>query len=59
MDDYYAANATLKLGEMYENEGNYGLARESYKQCLEMDFRPYRNSIRARAKEGLRRVSGL
>jgi tetratricopeptide (TPR) repeat protein len=58
MDDYYAANATLKLGEMYEDEGNYGLARESYKQCLEMDFEPYRNSISARAKEGLRRVSG-
>ena len=58
MEDYYAANAALKLGEMLENEGNYGLARESYEQCLEMNFDQYRTSIRTRAKEGLKRISG-
>jgi tetratricopeptide (TPR) repeat protein len=56
MDDYYAANAALRLGEMFEHEGDYNYARECYEQCLEMNFEPYRNSIRARAKEGLKRV---
>jgi len=32
MDDYYAANAALRLGEMFEHEGDYNYARECYEQ---------------------------
>ncbi len=57
LDNYYAANAALKLGAIYEMEGNRPLAKRSYSVCLELDFELYRNSIKRRAQEGLKRVS--
>ncbi len=54
--EYYAANAALKLGEIYEREGEFSLAEESYVLCLDMDFELYKNSITTRAKEGLKRI---
>jgi len=57
LDSYYAANAALKLGAIYEKEGNRPLAKKSYSVCLELDFEQYRNSIKRRAQEGLKRVS--
>ena len=56
-DSYYAANAALKLGEIYEYEGSIRLAREAYSSCMNLDFKQYRNSILRRAAEGLKRVS--
>jgi tetratricopeptide (TPR) repeat protein len=56
-DSYYAANATLKLGELYESEGNISLAKEAYSNCMNLDFKQYKNSILRRAAEGLNRVS--
>lgn len=57
LDSYYAANAALKLGAIYEMEGNRLLAKKSYSICLELDFDQYKNSIKRRAQEGLKRVS--
>lgn len=54
---YYAANAALKLGEIYEAEGNLTSAEDAYAVCLKMDYQQYRNSIQRRAREGLKRVS--
>lgn len=56
-DNYYAANAALKLGEIYEAEGNLSSAKDAYATCLNMDYKQYRNSIHSRAREGLKRVS--
>ncbi len=54
---YFAANAALKLGEIYESEDSLKPARQFYNQCLEMDFDEYVNSIRGKAKEALERIS--
>ncbi len=54
---YFAANAALKLGEIYESEDSLKTARQFYNQCLEMDFDEYVNSIRGKAKEALERIS--
>ena len=57
LDSYYAANAALKLGAIYEMEGNIPLAKKNYSVCLELNFEQYKNSIERRAQEGLKRVS--
>ena len=56
-DSYYAANAALKLGELYETEGNINLAKEAYSSCMNLNFKQYKNSILRRAAEGFKRVS--
>jgi tetratricopeptide (TPR) repeat protein len=56
LPNYYAANAALHLGMLYESKGNNDLARMYYKMCLDMDFKEYRSSIHQRAKAGLSRV---
>ncbi len=53
---YFAANAALKLGEIFESEKNFAEAEKYYRQCLSMNFKEFRNSIRAKAKEGLQRI---
>ncbi len=53
---YFAPNAALKLGQIYESEKRYEKAKEFYLKCLDMDFDEYYNSIRAKAKDGLERV---
>lgn len=55
-DRYFAANAALKLGEIYENMHRVKEARTYYKRCLDLEFDEYRNSIRSKAKEGLNRL---
>ncbi len=55
---YFAANAALKLGNIYEVENDPIRATHYYKLCLDMDFDEYRNSIRGKAKQGLKRVGG-
>ncbi|MCB2207553.1 MAG: tetratricopeptide repeat protein [Bacteroidetes bacterium] len=56
-DSYYAANAALKLGAIFEAEGQLQKAINAYSECLSMDQGPYRTSINRRAREGLKRVS--
>lgn len=54
---YFAANAALKLGNIYEVENDTVRAAHYYNVCLNLDFDEYRNSIRGKAKQGLKRVS--
>jgi len=54
---YYAANSALLIGNIYELENNFDSASFYYNTCLELDFDQYRNSIRGKAKQGLKRVN--
>lgn len=54
---YFAANAALKLGEIYESEDSLSKARTFYEKCLNLDFDEYVNSIRGKAKEALERIA--
>lgn len=53
---YFAGNAALKLGEIYETQDSLILAKKYYNKCLHMNFDEYRNSIRGQAKEALARI---
>lgn len=55
-DRYFAANAALKLGEIYENLHQPEAAFTYYNRCLNLEFDEYRNSIRSKAKEGINRL---
>ncbi|UBM62065.1 hypothetical protein LA303_11775 [Candidatus Sulfidibacterium hydrothermale] len=54
---YFAANAALKLGEIYESEDSLKLAQKYYQKVLDLRFDEYVNSIRGKAKEALQRIS--
>ncbi len=53
---YFAANAALKLGTIYENKSDYYKAKYYYNKCLSLKFKEYKNSIRQEAKAGLNRI---
>jgi len=53
---YYAANAALNLGMIYEAKGNYPLAKQYFIECLKMDDHEYKNSLGQKAKAGLERL---
>lgn len=53
---YYAANAALKLGNIYELRGDNEKAAIMYQKCRKMDFDEYETSIRQKAKAGLNRI---
>lgn len=55
--EYFAANALLLSGEIYESEGNFRLAEEKYKKCLQLKPDEYRLGIHARANAGLNRLA--
>ena len=54
---YFAANAALQLGIIYENMKKTDLARIYYKKCLSMNPSEYRNSIAQKAEAGLSRLN--
>jgi hypothetical protein len=56
MPEYYAANACLHLGMIYERHNNAEQARHYYKECLSLDFEEYHFSITHKAKAGLNRL---
>ncbi len=56
---YYAANSILKLGNIYEEEGKFEQALWCYHECLNLDFKEYRNSIHQKAKAGINRLSKI
>ena len=56
LPQYFAANAALKLGQIYESEDSLKMAGYYYQQCLQLHFDEYRNSIRGKAKNGLERI---
>lgn len=53
---YFAANAALHLGMIYENQGNKVKAKYYYQLCGQMKNTEYKNSISQKAKAGLIRV---
>jgi tetratricopeptide (TPR) repeat protein len=54
---YFAANAALQLGMIYENMKKYDLAASYYKKSLSMDPTEYKNSISQKAEAGLSRIN--
>ncbi len=56
LDAYYAGNAALMSGKIYEQEGNLSNAGHYYELCLDLDFKEYERSIKFKAKGGLNRI---
>ena len=55
---YFACNAALQLGIIYENRKDNNTARLYYKRCLYMNPKEYKNSLHTKAKAGLKRIGG-
>jgi len=53
---YFAANASLMLGRIYESQDSLKLSRIYYEQCLNLNFKEYQNSICGEARESLLRL---
>lgn len=58
MPQYYAANASLHLGMIYEQKNDFKQARYYYEKCLTMSFEEYHFSITHKAKAGINRLEG-
>ncbi len=53
---YFAANAALQLGLIYEKNGNTSLASNYYTKVFTLKNTEYKNSIEQKAKAGLKRL---
>jgi hypothetical protein len=53
---YFAGNAALQLGRIYETEGDKTMALKYYKICQDLDFDEYETSIKEKAKQGEMRI---
>ena len=53
---YFAANAALQLGLIYEEQGLKDKATEYFHKCLAMKNTDYKNSLDQKAKAGLNRL---
>lgn len=53
---YYACNAALKSGMIYEQLGQKELAKKSYDNCLSMSPNQYKSGLHGKAKIGLKRI---
>jgi tetratricopeptide (TPR) repeat protein len=53
---YFAANAALQAGTIYEAGGHLETAYDYYRKCLRMPNTEYRRSLQQKAKAGLNRV---
>lgn len=53
---YYASNAALSIGNIYEKRNDKSKAASFYKQAIAMKNHEYENSIETKAKDGLRRM---
>ncbi len=53
---FFACNAALQMGLVYEAKGDKKMARNSYNRCLGMDPDEYKTSLHQQAKAGLTRV---
>ncbi len=54
---YYAANAALQLGFIYEKRKDFNKAALYYNKAMKMKNTEYKNSIESKAKAGLKRVA--
>jgi len=55
-DWYYAPNAALHSGMIYESDGNTEKALEYYRECLKINRSAYKKSIDYKARQGIRRL---
>lgn len=55
---YFASNAALRIGSIYEKKKDSARAKTWYKQVIDMKDHDYEKSIEGKAKEGLKRVGG-
>lgn len=55
---YFAANAALQLGLIYEEKKDYDKARFYFEKCLSLRNHEYQNSLDQKAKAGLNRLGG-
>ncbi len=53
---YFACNAALKLGLLYEQQGQKSQAKSKYQLCLSMKPDEYKNGLHQQAKAGLNRL---
>ena len=53
---YFAANAALQCGLIYEQQNDFLNAGKYYHLCLEMDYPEYKTSLDQKAKAGLQRI---
>jgi tetratricopeptide (TPR) repeat protein len=53
---YFACNAALQLGLLYEEKKDPRKAREAFQQCLSLKPEEYASSLHAQAKAGLSRL---
>lgn len=55
---YFAANAALQLGIIYEQRSDFITSAKYYSKVLKMDFEEYQFSISNKAQAGLNRIKG-
>jgi hypothetical protein len=55
---YFAANASLQLGILYEQRRNFTQARLYFSKVLDMSFDEYQFSISNKAQAGINRIKG-
>ncbi len=53
---YFAANAALQLGIIYESSGNKEKAGYYFRRCLSLNYDEYQTSISQKAKAGISRL---
>ena len=53
---FYACNAALQMGLIYEAKGDLANARSAFNRCLEIDPDEYRTGLHQKAKSGLARL---
>ncbi len=54
---YFACNAALQMGLIFELQGKQELALQFFEQCLELKPEEYRNGLHQKAKAGVSRMS--
>ncbi len=55
---FYACNAALQMGLIYESEGELQRARAAFERCLSFSPEEYRTGLHQKAKSGLARLEG-
>ena len=53
---YFASNAALQMGKVYEKKGNKTKAKEAFNTAISMKNHEYENSIESQAKAGIKRL---
>ncbi len=53
---FFACNAALQIGKIYETTGDEGRARQYYERCMEIRPDEYRTGLHQQAKAGLSRL---